>query len=105
MRSLIAEGLDARLVVSPARADLDPDLQEHFAAGQRFEFVPRFSADTLELFALLANDHALVTFALNHDGGSDPAQISLFLVLVNQHRRRVRPVSYTHLRAHETVLD
>ena len=49
----------------------------------------RFGAYAFELFALLANDHALVAVALNHDGGGHAAQIALFLVLVDDDRRGV----------------
>ena len=49
----------------------------------------RFGADAFELFALLANDHALVAVALDHDGGGHAAQIALFLVLVDDDGRGV----------------
>ena len=37
------------------------------------QLLPRLGADALEALAALANDHALVRLALDHDAGADAA--------------------------------
>ena len=78
-----------RFVVSPARADLDPQLQEHRRAQQLFQLLSGLGTDALQALAAAADDHALVGLALDHDAGGDAPQVALFLELVDHHRRGV----------------
>src|SRR5690606_21842222 len=81
--SLIPEGANAGIVVGPARADLHPQFKEDLAAPEFFELHPRLGTDALEFFALVADHHALVAFALDDDGGRDAAQLPFFFEAVD----------------------
>src|SRR5690606_9360133 len=63
--SLITERAYTGLVVRPARAYLDPQLQKHLGVPQLFQLLARLGTDALELLALLADHHALVALALD----------------------------------------
>ena len=51
--------------------------------------MPRLAADAFKPLTALADDHALVRLALDHDGGADAAEVALFLVFVDDHGGRV----------------
>src|SRR5690606_33944925 len=63
----ISERTHPGIVVGPARSHLDPQLQEHLATPEPLQLGAGLGADALELLALVADHHALVAVALDHD--------------------------------------
>src|SRR5471030_2515639 len=89
-RLLVAVGAQARLVIGPARFDLDPDFQVHGAAEQFFHIQASLGGHFLQARALVSDDHGLVRIALDQDGGKYAAQIAFLLEFLDQHGAGVR---------------
>src|ERR1035437_2978970 len=88
---LVAKAAHPRLIIGPAGAHLDPQLDKHFGVQRFFQLDASFGADALDALALVANHHRLVAVALDHDGSGDFEQALLlattgfFLELVDYH--------------------
>ena len=57
--------------------DLDPDLQEYFAAEQLLHVAPRVGSDQLQLLSAFADHHRLVAGLVDDDNHVDAAQLAL----------------------------
>src|SRR5512141_1376543 len=85
LRSLIPQPLQSPDIVRPAALGLDPDFQVDLAAENLFHVEPSLGRDALELFAAGSDDHRLMPFLVDDDGGRDPAQSRPFLEVVDQY--------------------
>src|SRR5258706_4212454 len=90
VRSTIAHASQARFVVHPPCAHLDPDFQINLAAEELLHVETRGGGNPLQPAPARSDDDRLVSFFSHNDGGVNPPHAALLLEFLDFHAGAVR---------------